>query len=159
MADVGRPTEYTQEYATQAEKLCKLGMTDPEIALFFEVDPVTVWRWKHRHPEFCKAMTRGKKEADDLVEQSLWRRATGYSQPAVKIFMPAGAAEPVYASYVEHLPPDTGAAKMWLCNRRPEKWRDKQAVEHSGTITTLSSLVEASMVQSDAVPASKTSVH
>lgn len=34
-----------------------------------------------------------------------------------------------------------------------------QAIEHSGTITTLSSLVEASMVQSDTVPASKTSVH
>lgn len=130
----GRPTEYTQEYVIQAEKLCRLGMTDPEIAQFFEVDPVTIWRWKNAHPEFCKALERGKKSADDLVERSLWRRATGYSHNAVKIFMPAGATEPVYAEYVEHLPPETGAAKLWLTNRRPDIWRDRQAVEHSGSI-------------------------
>ena len=29
-------------------------------------------------------------------------------------------------------PPDTTAAIFWLKNRKPEEWRDKQAVEHSG---------------------------
>jgi hypothetical protein len=31
--------------------------------------------------------------------------------------MPAGAKKPVYAPYVEHVPPDTTAAIFWLKNR------------------------------------------
>ena len=30
-----RPTKYQSEYAEQAERLCKLGMTDEELAEFF----------------------------------------------------------------------------------------------------------------------------
>src|SRR4051812_47469279 len=54
--------------------------------------------------------------------------------PAVKIFMPPGATEPVYAPYVEHLPPDVGAAKLWLLNRQPNRWREKREIEVSGSI-------------------------
>lgn len=130
----GRPTDYKAEYAAQAERLVRLGLTDSEIAEFLQVDPVTIYRWKDKYPKFCKALKRGKKEADDLVEASLYKRATGFSRKAVKIFMPAGAEAPVYAEYVEHFPPDPGAAKMWLTNRKPDEWRERQQVEHSGTI-------------------------
>jgi hypothetical protein len=54
--------------------------------------------------------------------------------PAVKIFMPAGAAAPVYAPYTEHYPPDTTAASLWLRNRQPSKWRDRQEVNHTATL-------------------------
>jgi hypothetical protein len=40
--------------------------------------------------------------------------------------------EPVYAEYVEHVPPDPGAAKLWLTNRRPEEWREKTYNELTG---------------------------
>lgn len=36
---------------------------------------------------------------------------------------------------VKEVVPDTTAQIFWLKNRKPEKWRDKQDVEHSGTIT------------------------
>ena len=52
------------------------------------------------------------------VERSLYERANGYSYDAVKIFMPAGAKKPVYAPYIEHVPPDVTAAIFWLKNRR-----------------------------------------
>ena len=48
--------------------------------------------------------------------------------------MPAGADAPVYAPYVEHHPPNVGAAKIWLNNRQPERWRDKREVNHAGMI-------------------------
>ena len=32
--------------------------------------------------------------------------------------------------------PDTTAQIFWLKNRKPEKWRDKQEVQHSGGINT-----------------------
>jgi hypothetical protein len=44
--------------------------------------------------------------------------------------MPAGRAKPVYAPYVEHVPPDTTAAIFWLKNRDPKNWRDTQQMEH-----------------------------
>ena len=30
--------------------------------------------------------------------------------------------------------PDTTAQIFWLKNRRPDRWRDKQDIEHSGQI-------------------------
>jgi hypothetical protein len=44
--------------------------------------------------------------------------------------MPAGSKQPVVVHYIEHCPPDVGAAFIWLKNRDPERWRDVQNVEH-----------------------------
>ena len=44
--------------------------------------------------------------------------------------MPAGAKKPIYAPYVEHVPPDTTAAIFWLKNRDPAHWRDAWQLEH-----------------------------
>lgn len=128
----GRPSSYRPEFAEQAVKLCQLGATDAELADFFKVTTVTIWRWQSAHPEFCNALKRGKDAADERVERSLYARATGYTHDAVKIFMPAGAKKPVYAEYQEHVPPDTTAAIFWLKNRRAEQWRDKseQVIRH-----------------------------
>lgn len=94
----------------------------------------TINNWKIAHPEFLQSINAGKADADARVAESMFKRAVGYSHDAVKIFMPAGAKEPVYADYTEHYPPDTAAGSLWLRNRQPAKWRDKTDVEHSGTL-------------------------
>lgn len=129
---MARPSSFKPEYSEQARKLCLLGATDAELADFFEVSVRTVLRWKAEHEEFCQALKAGKDVADARVERSLYQRAVGYSHDAVKIFLPRGATEPVYAAYVEHCPPDTTAAIFWLKNRQPDQWRDKQEHQHSG---------------------------
>ncbi len=53
---------------------------------------------------------------------------------ATKIFMPAGAQEPVYAPYVEHYPPDTNAALGWLSRRQPALWKERQEVDVTATV-------------------------
>lgn len=130
----GRPTAYKPEYDKQAEKLCALGATDQEIADFFQVDVRSIYRWKAEHEGFCQSLKVGKAVADERVERSLFQRATGYEQDAVKIFMPANAPAPVYAPFRERVQPDTTACIFWLKNRRPDLWRDKVITEHSGTI-------------------------
>jgi hypothetical protein len=60
----------------------------------------------------------------------LYERAVGYNYEAVKIFMPAGPSTPVYAPYIEHVPPDVTACIFWLKNRDPQHWRDSQQLEH-----------------------------
>lgn len=131
---MARPSKFKPEFVGQAKKLSELGATDIEMADFFEVDVRTLYRWKHDHEEFCQAVTCGKDVADERVERSFYNRCVGYSFDAIKIFMPANAAAPVHAPYVEHVPPDTGAAFNWLKNRRPDRWRDKKDVEHSGEL-------------------------
>ncbi len=127
---MGRPSKFKPEFVAQAEKLCRLGATDEEIADFFEVDVRTVYRWKGEHDAFCQALKAGKDEADDRVERSLYARALGYQHEAVKLFQHNGAV--IAEKYVEHYPPDTTAAIFWLKNRRTDRWRDIKAVELTG---------------------------
>jgi len=131
-AETGRPSKFDSAFSEQARKICELGATDQEIADFFEVDVRTIYRWKHDFPEFCQALKVGKEVADERVERSLYLKATGYEQDEVKIFMPGGAIEPVYAPFRAKIAPDTTAAIFWLKNRRPEAWRDVNRTEHTG---------------------------
>lgn len=138
----GRPSAYKPEYAKQAMKLCALGATDRDIADFFEISEATLYRWKLAHPAFCEALKVGKEPADDRVEQSLYRKATGYSFDTVKIFQFNGT--PVVVDYVEHVPPSDTACIFWLKNRRPERWRDKPEGEGSSDLVeALAKLIEA----------------
>lgn len=126
----GRPTSYKPEYPDLARKFCLLGATNDDLARSFEVSPATIDKWIAEIPEFSGSIKEGREVADAKVAESLYRRACGYSNPhAVKIFMPAGATEPVYATFTEHYPPDTAAAFIWLKNRRKQDWRDKSEVD------------------------------
>lgn len=120
----GRPSKFKPEFVEQARKLCALGATDREVAEFFNVTEQTLNNWKVDHPEFFESLKLAKKEADERVEQSLYRRALGYSHDAVKIL--AGKEGVIREPYVEHYPPDTTAAIFWLKNRKPAEWRDRQ---------------------------------
>lgn len=125
----GRPTDYREEYNLQAEKLCKLGATDAELADFFEVDESTINNWKIAHIEFFESIKKGKDLADAEVAEKLYHRATGYSHEDVDIKMYEG--EIITTPLIKHYPPDTAAAIFWLKNRQSKKWRDKQQMEHS----------------------------
>lgn len=131
----GRPTKYDPAYAEGARRLAMLGATDQEVADFYAVDVATIYRWKIAHADFCESLRAGKQHADARVERSLYQRACGYEQEAVKIFMPAGRDDPVIVPYRERIAPDTTAAVFWLKNRRPAEWRDKHEVSGALTVT------------------------
>jgi hypothetical protein len=126
----GRPTKYKEGYAEVARAMCRLGATDAELAAEFGVDTSTIWRWQSRHESFCNALKLQKGDFDERIVRSLAQRAAGYSYVATKVYLHEG--RPVVVEYEEHVPPDPGAAKLWLTNRRPEEWRDKQEHELSG---------------------------
>lgn len=126
----GRPTKYNLEYNEQVTKLCKLGATDEELADFFNVSKATINNWKLAEPEFLDSIRKGKDIADAEIADSLHHRAKGYSHKAVKFFTIKDKI--VAQEYIEHYPPDTAAAIIWLKNRRPKNWRDKIEHEVSG---------------------------
>jgi hypothetical protein len=114
-------SRYKYEYDDQAYKLCLLGATDVELADFFNVDERTINNWKHDYPNFFQSMKRGKLMADANISERLYQRALGYSHDEEKIFNNMGQAMRV--DTVKHYPPDTGAIKLWLLNRRPKDWK------------------------------------
>lgn len=129
MSKGGRPTKYKPEYNKQAEKLCRLGATDKELADFFGVEEQTINNWKNEFPKFFESIKSGKIEADANVSDRLYQRALGYSHPDVDIKVVD--KEIVETSLTKHYPPDTTAAIFWLKNRQPEKWRDKHDIDHT----------------------------
>ena len=130
---MARPSKYRPEFVTQAEKLCKLGATDLEVADFFGINVATLNRWKGEYPELCESLKVGKAASDDRVERSLFSRATGYEHDEVDIRVVKDriVKTPIRKFY----PPDTTAAIFWLKNRKPAEWRDKQELEHTGAVT------------------------
>ena len=126
----GRPSKFKEAFIAQAEKLCRLGATDLEMADFFEVDVRTLYRWKAENEQFCQALKAGKEQADDRVERSLFARANGYEHDEVDIRVIAN--EVVQTPIRKFYPPDTTAAIFWLKNRKPKEWRETKAVELTG---------------------------
>lgn len=72
----------------------------------------------------------GREAADDRVEMSLSERAVGCRYPAVKVVSCDGA--PTTIRYEEFAIPDVAAQRLWLTNRRPDRWRDRSSKEISG---------------------------
>ena len=102
----GRPSKFNAAMCAEAKKLCRLGFTDAELADFFWVSEQTVNTWKRRHQEFLESLKRVKAIADAEVATSLYRRALGYSHPAVKIFAD------VKTGLVEQVPRNSGALRQ-----------------------------------------------
>ena len=154
----GRPSKYKPEFDVQAAKLCKLGATDAQLADFFEVNIDTISEWKNVYPSFSVSLKQSKADADAQVVKSLFKRANGFSAPAVKIFQrntfkhklkPLNVnqelaedakveeetgypSDALVVPYIEQYPPDTVACIFWLKNRDPANWREKIEQEITG---------------------------
>lgn len=124
---VGRPALWDDRNIVVAIALGKLGATDLEIAQAFDVNVRTVHRWKLAYPEFGEALEIGKELANKRVEESLYKRAVGYTIDVEKIIVAQGKIHRIWT--MEHHPPDVKACEIWLRNRVPEKWRAPENVK------------------------------
>ena len=117
----GRPSPYKPDFARIAERLCRNGATDIEVADILGISVRTFYRWCLLHDEFTAAVRTGKEAADDRVERALYQRAVGYDYVAEKIVTTRGGG-PVAIPYNMHIPADVRAALHWLAIRRPKPW-------------------------------------
>jgi hypothetical protein len=126
----GRPSKYRPEYDEQAEKLCRRGANE-ELAEFFGVDTVTIHRWGRSHPNFARALWRGKTIADAEVAQALYESAVGYDSKAMKV--DGLGKQPL--EFRKYLPSNVRACIFWLTNRRPDLWR--RSSRPRGTVSVI----------------------
>lgn len=123
----GRPTKYKSEFCVQVLKLCILGLTDKQLADFFEISESTLNEWKLKYPEFSESIKKGKDVADSNVAASLYQRAVGYTHDEEKIFLHEG--KPVRVKTKKHYAPDATSAIFFLKNRQPKLWRDTKVLQ------------------------------
>lgn len=108
------------------------GLVDEQIAQNIGINPATLYDWKKKYPEISKALKKGKEVVDRQVENALLKRALGYKYEETKTEK-TNEGKKVTVT-VKEVVPDTTAQIFWLKNRKPEQWRDKQQIEHSGEI-------------------------
>lgn len=119
----------TEEGLLLIEGWARDGLTDEQIAGNMGIATSTLYEWKKKYPEISESLKRGKEVVDRHVENALLKRALGYSYEEVTI---EGGIETKRVR--KEVVPDTTAQIFWLKNRKPHEWRDKQQIEHSGTM-------------------------
>lgn len=119
------------------------GLTDEQIAVKCECGTRTLYEWKQRYPQISQALKKGKEVADIVVENALYKSATGYTyeevtrEPQYNILTgepildekgnPVIAVTKIVKKEVQ---PSNTAQIFWLKNRKPDVWRDKSELSH-----------------------------
>ena len=128
---------YTTKIQPRLEEIkqwCLDGHTDKEIYDALGISAETYYKHKREQPEFSDALKQTKEIADNQVQDSLWRRANGYDTTEEKVTYDGDGCVIKREKTTKHIPPDPTSCIFWLKNRKPQEWRDKQEVEHSGEV-------------------------
>jgi len=110
------------------------GLTDEQIAKNLGISKTTFYKYKKEHSVLSELLKKGKEVIDIQVENALLKKALGYTYDEETTKNSDGNIEIKIVS--KHIPGDTTAQIFWLKNRRPDKWRDKNVVEHQGELIT-----------------------
>ena len=101
------------------------GLTIEDIASRIGIGTRTLYDWMKRYPQISQAIKEGRAPADTRVENALYRRALGYDYvEKTETVTPDGAV--TTRTVTRHVPGNVTAMIMWLKNRKPKLWRDRQ---------------------------------
>lgn len=144
---MARKTKYDPNtFPLLAEGYAREGLRDCDIAKKLGIALSSYYKYENLYTEFAEAIKRGKLPVDFEVENSLLKRAKGYTyEETTKIMSLDKEGNPQLREtkvVKKEIAPDVGAQAFWLKNRNPQKWRDKREVEVSGEFTTPSIIVE-----------------
>lgn len=122
--------KYSDEYPDKIRQALAerntFGATGNELARLFGVSRSTITEWRNKFPEFNAAVIEVRDAIDDLIENELLRNAIGGKYTETReIYDESGVL--IKKETVKKVKfGDVQAQRMWLMNRRPDEWRDKQ---------------------------------
>lgn len=119
----------TDEGLIKIEGWARDGLTNEQIAHNMGITRKTLQEWLNKFSDISDTLKRGKEVVDRQVENALLKRAMGYKYDEIT-YEDGEETKRVTKEVV----PDTTAQIFWLKNRKPIEWRDKQQLEHSGTL-------------------------
>lgn len=145
----------TDEGLLRIQGWARDGLTDKDIAKNMRIGLSTIKEWKNKFPQIREALRIGKDAADRVVENALYKSATGYT---VTVKRPVKVRQVFYDDetgkklrevetwvQVEEeiaFPANTTAQIFWLKNRKPVQWRDKTDQQVSFSNGVLESLMD-----------------
>lgn len=142
----GRPSKFVARqawYTYTAAALAAVGMRDDQIAQALGIDDSTYAVWRRKYPEFRGSIDSVRADPDMHVEAAAFKRATGYWIEEEKAHWDAEARSWQTITQRRFVPPDPRANSLWLCNRRPDRWRVANSgvnVTHGGSVSVEHSL-------------------
>ena len=145
----------TDEGLLRIQGWARDGLTDKDIAKNMRIGLSTIKEWKNKFPQIREALRIGKDAADRVVENALYKSATGYKE---KVRRPVKVRRVDYDpetgkkiretetwQAVEEeivIPANVTAQIFWLKNRKPVQWRDKTDQQVSFSNGVLESLMD-----------------
>lgn len=125
----GKYTEWLEAESLEViEGWAMAGWDFEMIAEGMGVSTSTLREWRKKFPAISAALKRGRAQAIARVENSLFRRAVGYTYNedtfVEKVNEQTGEKEIVLTKRVtKHVPADTTAQIFLLTNRSPDEWK------------------------------------
>ncbi len=144
----GRPPTFNEQIADKIVALAEKGKTIDQISDIIGVTSRCISFWLAEKPSLLQAVKEARQMADEMVEASLFKKATGYFHETEKIFYDKDTGQIVRAPTVQHYAPDTTAQIFWLKNRKPEQWRDRTEVKLEKELDDMSDEELITIVQS-----------
>lgn len=141
----------TEEGLTLIEGWARDGLREEDIAHNMGIRRQTLIEWKKRFTDISDSLKKGREVCDRIVENALFKKATGYSVMVNKAFKIKDTQyDPVTGKKMAEIekiitapeevfvPADTTAQIFWLKNRKPKVWMDRpvdvEETEGSGVI-------------------------
>lgn len=145
----------TEEGLLRVQGWARDGLTDKDIAHNMRIGVSTLKEWKNRFDKIREALRIGKDSADRVVENALYKSATGYTITVRKpVRVRTVEYDPVTGRKTRederwvaveeevHVPAQVTAQIFWLKNRKPEQWREKSDLQVAPSNGVLESLLE-----------------
>jgi hypothetical protein len=136
----------TKEGLMLIEGWAKDGVRELDIAHNMGISESTFNRWKVKYEAIGNALKTSKAVADRIVENALFRRATGFEYTETveeRVFNKVtNKFEMVVTKKMNKVVlPDTTAQIFWLKNKKPAEWRDRREIESTEAIDKLDSIL------------------
>ena len=124
----------TEESLAILSGWARKGLTDNEIAKNIGISRKTLSVWKGKNVLIRNTLKNNKEIADIIVENALFKSATGYDYEEDVIIN--GQIKTI----TRHVPASNTAQIFWLKNRMPDRWREKQDINVEGKVSYEKSL-------------------
>lgn len=133
------------------------GASFERVAALIGITETTLRKWRSQEPRLEAAIQQTDELVNALVENSLLRRALGYTAVEVVTELVEGEMREV-RRIEKPVPPDTKACLSWLYSRRSDRWRiqqapvDASAEEIAAVKDVLVTIAKATTSQQEALP-------
>lgn len=126
-SNAGARSKYDDGFPEIAEGYARRGLSDADIAKNLGISLDAYYRYQKLYSEFYEAIRRGKRPANIIVENALYKRCVGfeYDEVTQEIGKDEKGKQVVKKKIVKkHIVPDINAIRFWLTNREPELWKN-----------------------------------